>query len=127
MTITNEIVLDGTPLAAVGVWYTPFGLADSSFVEDAKVRYTDDGGEVKFIIRGEDYIFKVEADEAREAYVSLNAGYSPGSILNEVKVLAAEYRSRPRPVLQKSVTITGDEATINFVVAHAEALGLLVY
>ena len=126
MTITNEIILDGTPLAAVGVWYTPFHLADSSFVEDAKVRYTDDGGEVKFVIRGEDYIFKIEADEARDAYISLNAGYSPGSILNEVKVLAAEYRSRPRPVAQRSITISGPASTIDFVEAHADALGLTI-
>jgi hypothetical protein len=126
MTITNEIVLDGTPLAAIGVWYTPFGMAVSSFVEDAKVRYTDDGGEVKFIIRGEDYIFKMDASTAAEFYESLDAGYSPGSLLNDAKVIAAEYRNRPRPVPQKSVTISGPAATIDFVVAHADALGLTI-
>jgi hypothetical protein len=125
MTITNEIVLDGTPLGAVGVWYTPFGLAESSFIEDAKVRYLDDGtGEVKFIIRGEAYIYHVSGEDARDTYVDLNGGYSPGGIMNEVKEMARNYRSRPVAPKVSIVTLYGDAKTVAFVTEHALALGL---
>jgi hypothetical protein len=131
MTIVNEIILDGTPLGAEGVWYTA-DIADSSFVENVKIRTNEEGpAEIRYtLIAGGEYTYFVTDEFAKIVWDDLAEGYSPGQIYSSVRRFADNfYPSRGDYKVRKAVaqvTILGDEATIRFVVAHANALGLVV-
>lgn len=129
MTIINETVLDGTPLAAPNVWYTA-NIAESSFVDDVKVRINESGpAEAKFILRGgSEYVYRITDDFARDVWADLNDGYSPGNVFRNVK---AESRYTPtdykaKPVEQWSVVVHGDADKIAILRSHAEFMGLRV-
>jgi hypothetical protein len=130
MTVINEISLDGTPLAAEGVWYTA-DIAESSFVNDVKIRINEEGpAQIKFYLKSGEYVYSVTDEFAGYVWADLNEGISPGQVFANVRTFADDfYSQRGDYKVRKEVaqvTIIGDEATIRFVVAHANALGLVV-
>lgn len=129
MTITNEIVLDGTPLAAPGVWYTA-DIAESSFVENVKVRINEVGpAEARFYLKhGGEYTYKITDEFAGYVWADLNQGISPGAIFSNVKAESRYTPSdyKPAPQVSKSITVSGDADKITLLAAHASFLGLSV-
>lgn len=129
MTILNETVLDGTPLAAPGVWYTA-NIADSSFVDDVKVRLNEYGpAEAKFILRGgAEYVYKITDDFAQDIWSDLNAGYSPGGVFREVKdesrYTPTDYKAQPAVVAV--LIVSGDVRKVEALRSHALFMGLTI-
>ena len=129
MTITNEIVLDGTPLGAPGVWYTA-DIAESSFVENVKVRINEVGpAEARFYLQhGGEYTYQITDEFAGYVWADLNQGISPGAVFSNVKAESrftpANYKAAPKAT--KSITVSGDADAITLLASHASFLGLSV-
>jgi hypothetical protein len=132
MTMTTETILSPVALATPGVWYTA-DIEESSFVDDVKIRINGSGpAEAKYVLRGgREYVYRISDEVATMLWNDLSNQSSPGQTFTWIRGEADDFRAqaatyKPTPVLNASVTITGPAATIDFVVAHAQALGLTI-
>jgi hypothetical protein len=134
MTIINEITLDGTPLAAPGVWYTA-NIAESSFVDDVKIRINETGpAEVKFTLdSGREYVYRVKDEFAADVWADLSGGFSPGAVFgyvkNESRYTPVNYKPARQPepeILYANLYVVGPADKIAALQAHAEFMGLTV-
>jgi len=129
MTVTT-INLDGTPLQAPGVWYSP-RLAESSFVDKVSIRLDEAGNaEVRYTLRGDrEYTYVVNSEYAHDLFHELQDGESPGQTFSDIKYDSRTYTpvQAPAPApAQATITITGEAGKVNLIAAHLVAAGFTV-